>query len=126
MRKPYYLLLLATLFTTPLVVSQAFAHGNTEPQHGGLVKIVGEYSFEMKHSANDVNVWVFYDGEPLEASELGLNLKIKGKDRKELIAIPAAKDNLFKGEVSLHSGESVLAMLTLQDGVSKIVAKYKL
>ena len=126
MRKPYYLLLLATLFTAPVVVSQAFAHGNTEPQYGGIVKIVGEYSFEMKQEGSAVSVWVFYDGEPLNASELGLHLKIKGENRKELVAIAASEGNLFKGDVNLQSGDKVLAMLTLQDGVSKIVAKYKL
>lgn len=125
MRKPFYLVLLSALLTAT-VAPQALAHGNTEPQFGGIVKIVGEYSFEMKQSADSVSVWVFYDGEPLTASELGLHLKIKGEGRKEMVEIPAASGNEFKGPVTLKEGDKVLAMLTLQDGVSKIVAKYML
>ncbi len=125
MRKSICLLFLSALLTAT-VSPLALAHGNTEPQFGGVVKIVGEYSFEMKHSGDSVSVWVFYDGEPLTASELGLQLKIKGEGRKEMVEVPAAGGNEFKGKVSLKPGDKVLAMLTLQDGASKIVAKYKL
>ncbi|GAC08327.1 hypothetical protein [Paraglaciecola chathamensis] len=125
MRK-HYLLLLSALLTTPLVINQAMAHGNTEPVHGGVVKIVGEYSFEMKAQGKEVSVWVFYDGEPLNASDLQLRLKVKGKGRKEVVTIPAREANEFTGPLDLAGIEQVLAMLTLEDGVSKIVGKYKL
>ncbi|WP_296047133.1 hypothetical protein [uncultured Alteromonas sp.] len=125
MRK-HYLLLIAALLASPLVSTQALAHGNTEPQYGGVVKIVGEYSFEMKQDGDQVSVWVFYDGEPLNAAELGLRLKVKGEDRKEMIETAAAEGNRFSAPVNLSGASQVLAMLTLQDGVSKIVGKYKL
>lgn len=125
MRK-HYLLLLAALLATPMLSTQALAHGNTEPQYGGVVKIVGEYSFEMKQDGEQVSVWVFYDGEPLNASELTLRLKVKGEGRKEMIDAPAAEGNRFSASLNLNGASQVLAMLTLQDGVSKIVGKYKL
>ena len=126
MRKLPVMLLLTTLLGGSVVSLPALAHGNTEPQFGGIVKIVGEYSFELKQEADSVKVWVFYDGEPLNASELKLHLKIKGDNRKELVEVTAANGNLFSGPVKLHTGEKVLAMLTLQDGVSKIVGQYML
>jgi len=126
MRKLPVMLLLTALLGGSVASLPALAHGNTEPQFGGIVKIVGEYSFELKQEADSVKVWVFYDGEPLNASELKLHLKIKGDNRKELVEVTAANGNLFSGPVKLHTGEKVLAMLTLQDGVSKIVGKYML
>ena len=125
MRK-HYLLVLLIFLTMSLVTRQTLAHGNTEPVHGGVVKIVGEYSFEMKTRGEQVSVWVFYEGEPLNASELELRLKVKGGGRKEMVEIPAVEGNEFSGPLNLDGIEQVLAMLTLDDGVSKIVGKYKL
>ena len=126
MRKLPVMLLLTTLFGGSVASLPVLAHGNTEPQFGGIVKIVGEYSFELKQEADSVKVWVFYDGEPLNASELKLQLKIKGENRKELVEVAASNSNLFTGPAKLNVGDTVLAMLTLQDGVSKIVGKYAL
>ena len=126
MRKPHYLLLLASLLTTPLMAPQVLAHGNDHPQYGGEVKVVGEYTFEMKQEAGKVSIWVFYDGEPLDASALDLKVKIKGENRKELVEVPAAEGNKYVGDLTFNPGDKVLAMLTLEDGISKIVAKYKL
>ena len=105
---------------------QVLAHGNDHPQFGGEVKVVGEYTFEMKQEAGKVSIWVFYDGEPLDASALDLKVKIKGENRKELVEVPAAEGNKYVGDLTFNPGDKVLAMLTLEDGISKIVAKYKL
>ena len=125
MKKSLATLLISCLFAGTLTVSEAMAHGNTEPQFGGVVKIVGEYSFELKQMSDNVSVWVFYDGEPLNASDLALTLKVKGEGKKDSLALTAADGNEFTGKVKIDSGDTAQALLTLEDGYSKIVAKYK-
>lgn len=126
MRTTLQSLLFISLFSTTVLAPAALAHGNTEPQFGGMVKIVGEYSFELKQTQDLTEVWVFYDGEALDSSKMALQLKIKGETQNSLVALKAAGQNRFSGNAIINQGDKVLAMLTLNDGRSKIVAKYSL
>lgn len=121
------LLKLFTLFVFCLVTtSQAFAHGNDEPKHGGIVKVVGEYTFELVRKAETTDIYLSYEDTPLNAKKMSGSLKIKHKKEKQKVELTPAEANRLYVEQAIHDGSTVLAMIILEDGVSKIVAKFKL
>ena len=79
----------ALLFAGLLMFAQAFinpayGHGSTEPQHGGVVMIVGEMSFELVTSTDKVELYLLDDGEELDTSTLSAKLKIKNVENHDL------------------------------------------
>lgn len=118
---------LATLLFFCLSLSgKANAHGNTEPQHGGVVKIMGEYTIELVRHPNLSELYLAYDGEDMQASQLSAMLKVDVADSKEKLTLVAGENNRFYIQQGIADGSTVIAMVTLADGYSKIVAKFKL
>lgn len=120
----YAFVALAALVATNNVV---FAHGNTEPQHGGKVKVMGDYSFELVRSETLTELYVAFDGHPIDAEKSKALLKIDNAGKKHKVTLQSATENRFyiKG-TRLEDGSKVMAIVTLPDGYSKIVAKFKL
>lgn len=118
---------LSILFVFCLIMAgKVFAHGNTEPQHGGIVKVVGEYTFELVRQEKLIEVYVNYEGEEVKASDIHGILKIKRNKDKKKIPLQSGQNNRLFTNQGISDGSTVLVMITLADGFSKIVAKYKL
>jgi len=120
--------LLKTLMAMmPLIlVLQAHAHGITEPQHGGIVKVVGDISLELVAGENEVKIYIL-DDAPWDTSDMKGKLKVEdagGKSEYELT--PIGESGLRAGGVSLAAGSTVLAIITKADGYSKIAGKFEI
>ncbi len=109
-----------------IMIGKALAHGNTEPQHGGVIKVVGEYTFELVRQEKLTELYVSYEDEALNASDMSGILKVKQSNGKTKIILQSGQGNRFFTDKSINDGNTVLVMITLADGFSKIVAKYKL
>lgn len=114
------LLVLAQAFFNP-----AYGHGSTEPQHGGVVIIVGEMSFELVTGAHDVKLFLLDDGEEVDTASLSAKLKIKNATPATFIDMQPSGGNSFTAnDVTLKDGDKILALVTLANGYSKIGANF--
>lgn len=118
--------LLKTLIAMlPLIaVLQAQAHGITEPQHGGIVKVVGDISLELVAGENQVSIYIL-DDAPWDTSGMSGKLKVEiDGEKSEYVLEPIANSGLQAEGVSLSSGAKALAIITKADGYSKIAGKF--
>lgn len=111
----------------PLMVAlQGHAHGITEPQHGGIVKVVGDISLELVNGDGQVEIYIL-DDEPWDTSGMSGKLKVETAGGKsEYTLIPIADSGLKAEGVSLGAGAKVLAIITKPDGYSKIAGKFEI
>ncbi len=109
-----------------LLVLHVQAHGITEPQHGGIVKVVGDISLELVQADGQVEIYIL-DDEPWDTSGMGGKLKVDTAGNKanyELIPIDGS--GLKAEGVTLAVGAKVLAIITKADGYSKIAGKFEI
>ena len=122
---PITLLLLGLSLLILVSSNSAFAHGSTEPQHGGVVIISGEMSFELVVAPNSVKLYLLDDGEELDTSTLSAKLKLKNAKPARFIDMQPSGGNSFSAtDISLKDGDKILALVTLANGYSKIGANF--
>jgi hypothetical protein len=121
-------IILKSLFTLLLVLPALYAqaHGITEPQHGGIVKVVGDVSLELVLSGEGVAVYIL-DDEPWDIDGMTGKLKVEsGAVKSEYELIPTPGGALSIEDVVIEKGSSVLVILTKADGYSKIAGKFSI
>lgn len=105
--------------------STARAHGGTQPEHGGIVQLVGDMSFELVPAADHVELWVEDDGEEVTSADLAAKLTIVDGGAKSEVTLSPAGGNKFEAKgVKIAKGAKVTALLTLKDKQSKIAANF--
>lgn len=108
------------------LIAQVHAHGITEPQHGGIVKVVGDVSLELVAGPGRVEVYIL-DDAPWDTAGMSGKLKVDGPEGKsEYELVPGGESGLVADGVSLAAGSTVLAIITRADGYSKIAGKFTL
>lgn len=109
-----------------LVALQAQAHGITEPQHGGIVKVVGDISLELVQGDKQVEIYIL-DDSPWDTSGMSGKLKVETAEGKTEYELTPIEGSGLKAEgVSLIAGAKVLAIITKPDGYSKIAGKFEI
>jgi len=114
---------LVLLGVLPLNVAQA--HGGTQPEHGGVVQLVGDMTFELVARPDGVELYVEDDGEEVNSADLAAKLTIVNAGAKSEVVLAPAAGNKFEAKgVKIASGAKVTALLTLKDKQSKIAANF--
>ncbi len=118
-------LLLIGLLVLAQVFNPAYGHGSTEPQHGGVVIISGEMSFELVNGPDSVKLYLINDGEAVDTSTVSAKLKLKSAKPAKFVDMHASGGNSFTANgLTLKNGDKVLALVTLANGYSKIGANF--
>jgi hypothetical protein len=110
--------LLVTLFTATaaLTLSHAYGHGSTKPEHGGIVRVVGETVFELVAQDKGADVYLKEEDEKLDTADMSGKLTVTVNDAKsEAALIPAGGNKLTAKDVSLPSGSKVTVFVTRKD-----------
>ncbi len=116
---------LLALAVAPVTFNVARAHGGTQPEHGGIVQLVGDMSFELVPAADRVELYVEDDGEEVTSADLAAKLTLVDGGTKSEVALKPAGGNKFEAQgVKLSKGAKVTALLTLKDKQSKIAANF--
>jgi len=103
----------------------AWAHGGTQPEHGGVVQLVGDMTFELVARPDGVELYVEDDGEEVNSAELAAKLTIVAAGAKSEVVLAPATGNKFEAKgVKIAPGAKVTAVLTLKDKQSKIAANF--
>jgi hypothetical protein len=119
----FSLLALAVLAAAPF--NTAGAHGGTQPEHGGVVQLVGDMTFELVARPDGVELYVEDDGEEVNSAELAAKLTIVNAGAKSEVVLAPAAGNKFEAKgVKIAPGSKVTALLTLKDKQSKIAANF--
>lgn len=109
MNKMLWLPLVAALMISPVA---AFAHGNTTPQHGGIVQMTGETLVELVAGPDAASLYVSEEDEPVASADLTATLTVTdaaGKRQVELV--PAAGNRFDAPGLKLASGAKVAVLL---------------
>lgn len=122
-----YKLLKTLIAMVPLLAAlHAHAHGITEPQHGGIVKVVGDISLELVAGNGQVEIYIL-DDAPWDTSGMSGKLKVETAEGKTEYELTPIDNSGLKAEgVSLAAGSRVLAIITKSDGYSKIAGKFEI
>jgi hypothetical protein len=114
---------LALLTAAPF--NSARAHGGTQPEHGGVVQLVGDMTFELVARPDGIELFVEDDGEEINSAEFAAKLTIVNAGAKSEVVLAPATGNKFEAKgVKIASGSKVTALLTLKDKQSKIAANF--
>ncbi len=105
---------------------QSHAHGITEPQHGGIVKVVGDVSIELVNGEDHVRVYIL-DDVAMDTSGMSGKLKVENSAGKSQYALTPIEDSGLEAKgASIPSGSTVLAIIVKADGYSKIAGKFQI
>jgi hypothetical protein len=108
------------------MLNTAFAHGNHNAEHGGIVRVSGETTFELVTLEDAVELYVKEEGA--DFSSAGLSAKatvVNGTGEKSEVALAPAGGNKFAAKgVKIASGSRVAVQVTLADKQSKIGANF--
>lgn len=121
MRKSF-LILTALLALLPAL---AFAHGNTKPQHGGVVQMSGETVFELVVKPASVELYVTEDDEAVSPADATANLVVAQGGKETKLALTAGPGNAFVAKAKLAKGSSVGVAVKYKSG-TKTFTTFKL
>ncbi|SDD26705.1 hypothetical protein SAMN05444678_11137 [Sphingomonas sp. YR710] len=77
----------------------AFAHGATQPKHGGIVSMSGETLFELVNAPTGIQLFVVDDDEPVVATAMTAKLSLDAGGKTQNIMLKPAAGNRFDGPV---------------------------
>jgi hypothetical protein len=116
---------LLLLGVASLTFDAAQAHGGTQPEHGGVVQLVGDMSFELVARADGVELYVEDDGDEVTSADMAAGLTIVDAGAKSEVKLTPAAGNKFEAHgVKIPRGAKVVVLLTLKDKQSKIAANF--
>ena len=95
------------------VAITADAHGSMKPEHGGLVQMSGETSFELVNAPGGVALYVKDDEDPVASSGMTAKLTVTSKAGKTSTApLAAAGGNKFEAKgLKIQPGSKVGVMV---------------
>lgn len=83
----------------------AFAHGDTNPKHGGVVQLVGETVFELVAKPDGAEVYLVDDHENAVATDFTGKIKVlSGGVTQDVALVPGAGNKFTAPGVKLVSG----------------------
>lgn len=114
---------LALLGTAPFDTAQA--HGGTQPEHGGVVQLVGDMTFELVARPEGVELYVEDDGDEVTSADLAARLTVVSAGARSDVTLTPAAGNKFEAKgIKIAPGAKVTVLLTLKDKQSKIAANF--
>jgi len=107
-----------------LATGVALGHGNTKPQHGGVVQMVGETVFELVAKPEGAELYVVEDGEDIDSSKLSATMTVDaGGTKSEVVLLAAGANKYVSKGTKIPGGAKVVVMLVAADR-SKTTARF--
>ena len=95
-----------------LVVNTAAAHGGAKPQHGGVVQVASDLSFELVLLADGALIYLVDHDEPMSSVGISGKLTVLNGGAKTEAELSAAGDNKLEARgIKIASGAKVVASL---------------
>lgn len=96
-----------------LTAAPVLAHGDSAPQHGGIVKSANDLSFELVAETGGAALYIDDHGAPFDtAGASGKLTVLAGSDKTAVDLKPAGGNKLLAAGASLPAGAKVVAVIT--------------
>jgi hypothetical protein len=120
--KMKYLISVASLVISCLSVNPVLAHGDAKPQHGGILQVANDLSFELVAQADGATIYLMDHGKPLASKGITGKLTVLQGSNKIEADIKEAGDNTLRVlGVKLGKGDKLVAALSNIRGKSMTV-----
>lgn len=105
-----------------MVGQTALAHGGAKPQHGGVVQLANDISFELVAEADGATLYLQDHGKPMASAGLAGKLTVLvGSQKAEAELKPAGDNKLRASGVKLSPGAKVVAVVNSASGKATTV-----
>jgi hypothetical protein len=105
-----------------LSMNPALAHGDAKPQHGGIVQMANDLSFELVVQADGATIYLMDHGKPVVSKGITGKLTVlQGSDKTETDIKEAGDNTLRVMGVKLGKGNKLVAALSNVGGKSMTV-----
>lgn len=96
-----------------LAASLSLAHGDTKPQHGGVVQMAEDLGFELVNEAEGLAIYLTDHGKALAATSVSGKLTLlAGGSKQEAELKPAADGKLLRAAgLKAEAGAKLVAVL---------------
>lgn len=88
--------------------AQVMAHGSTEPEHGGVVKVEHEMVFELVRSDTKTSLYLRDHGKPYPTEKVSGNLTVLAAGKKSESTLVPAGVNKMIADIAIPAGAKVL------------------
>jgi hypothetical protein len=113
------LIALASLaYNTPV-----FAHGDTEAQHGGVVKVEHEMIFELVREESGVSIYLRDHGKPYPSEKVSGSVIVLAGGSKSDAKLISAGGNKMTADVKIPDGAKVLLKVK-EDGHHSVTVRF--
>jgi len=120
--KMNHLISVAGLALFCLSMNPALAHGDAKPQHGGILQVANDLSFELVAQADGATIYLMDHGKPMASKGINGKLTILQGSNKIEADIKEAGDNTLRVlGVKLGKGDKLVAALSNIGGKSMTV-----
>jgi hypothetical protein len=117
-----YLIPMACLALSCLSMNPALGHGEAKPQHGGIVQMANDLSFELVIQADGATIYLMDHGKPVASKGITGKLTVlQGSDKTEADIKEAGENTLRVLGVKLGKGDKLVAALSNVGGKSVTV-----
>ncbi|WP_196137890.1 hypothetical protein [Aliikangiella sp. G2MR2-5] len=99
------------------------AHGDTEPKHGGIVKIEHEMVFELVREEAGASIYLRDHGKPYSTEKLTGSLVVLANGKKSDSSLIAAGNNKMTAEVKIPDGAKVLVKVK-EEGHHSVTVRF--
>ena len=103
--------------------ASVFAHGDTEPQHDGVVKVEHEMVFELVRGEADASIYLRDHGKPYSTEKVTGNMIVLADGKKSDVKLTPAGDNKMTADVKIPDGAKVLIKVK-EDGHHSVTVRF--
>lgn len=101
------------------------AHDNTAPEHGGQVRMAGDYRLELVVLEDGVRLYVEDEFDELTTANAAASLTIEtGGQRTSIALAPAGADRYETHGLSIPTGTKLSVQLTLEPSRARVNAAF--
>ena len=120
--KMKHLISVTGLVLACLSINPAEAHGDAKPQHGGILQVANDLSFELVAQADGATIYLMDHGKPMASKGITGKLTVLQGSNKIEVDIKEAGDNTLRVlGVKLGKGDKLVAALSNIRGKSMTV-----
>jgi uncharacterized Zn-binding protein involved in type VI secretion len=103
----------AALALGVLGMNPVLAHGSAKPQHGGIVQVANDVSFELVPEADGATIHLMDHGKPMASKGIAGKLTVlQGSNKTEVEIKDAGENRLRATGVKIGKGDKLVAVLS--------------
>ncbi len=108
--------LLGLSLASPLSLTTAAAHGPEKAEHGGVVRVASDLSFELVRGTDKTALYIVDHGKPVDTAGLSGKLTVLAERDRIDHALTPAGGNKLEAATVLPANARVVATVTLANG----------